>query len=300
MKTSSILTVATLLMGVAHAAPLKSASLTKKVNDVKISESSREARDANLGDKITGSSTVLTGRQSRAELSYADSTITRIGANASFRFNSASRDMEIQQGSFLLQVPKNAGGATIRTSTVTAAITGTTTMMEFSPGQWVKFICLEGTAKLRNKNGDHVDVPAGKMIVMHPNADKFPRPVIVNIRKMMKTSALTNEKTFGPLRPEAQDAIDATIAQQMGEKREGTLFPGYLLEHGQMPGGDDDNKGGGGNRSKLAEIYQQNNRSDDFNPNDNGPGPGPGPGPSPDPFPSPGPGPFPPPPNPIP
>lgn len=33
--------------------------------------------------------------------------------------------MEIKQGSFLLQVPKNAGGATIRTSTVTAAITGT-------------------------------------------------------------------------------------------------------------------------------------------------------------------------------
>lgn len=275
MKTSSILTVATLLMGVAHAAPLKSASLTKKVNDVKISESSREAREANLGDKITGSSTVLTGRQSRAELSYADSTITRIGANASFRFNSASRDMEIQQGSFLLQVPKNAGGATIRTSTVTAAITGTTTMMEFSPGQWVKFICLEGTAKLRNKKGDNVDVPAGKMIVMHPNADKFPRPVIVNIRKMMKTSALTDEKTFGPLRPEAQDAIDSTIAQQMGEKREGALLPGYLLEHGQMPGGDD-NKGGGGNRSILSEINYQNDHSGGYSPSPNdGPGPTP-------------------------
>jgi hypothetical protein len=287
MKTSSILTVATLLMGVAHAAPLKSASLTKKVNDVKISESSREARDANLGDKLTGSSTVLTGRQSRAELTFVDQTITRIGSNAAFRFNSGSRDLEITQGSFLLQVPKNAGGATIRTSTVTAAITGTTTMMEFSPGQWVKFICLEGTAKLRNKKGDNVDVPAGRMIVMHPNADKFPRPVIVNIRKMMKTSALTDEKTFGPLNPQAKDAIDDTIAQQMGDKRDGSLLPGYLLEHGQMPGGDD-NKGGGGNRSILSEIDYQNNHNDDYYPYLDRPfpdSPGPGPSPSPGPFP---------------
>lgn len=294
MKNLSILTVAALVVGIAQAAPLKSASLSKKVNDVKISESSREASDASLGDKITGSSTVLTGRQSRAELSFADSTITRIGANASFRFNSGSRDMEIQQGSFLLQVPKNAGGATIRTSTVTAAITGTTTMMEYSPGKWVKFICLEGTAKLRNKKGENMDVPAGKMIVMHPNADKFPRPVTVNVKKMMKTSALTNEETFGPLRPEAQNAIDGTIAEQMGGKREGNLLPGYLLEYGQMPCGDDNR--GSGSRSKLSELYDKNYRTDDYNPNLDSPtlDPGPSPGPGPSPNPGPGPGTFPP------
>jgi len=140
MKIPSIVTAAAFLIGIAHAAPLKTANLTKKVNDVRISESSRQAREASVGDRLTGSSTVLTGRQSRAELTFPDQTVTRIGANAAFRFNSGSRDMEIKQGSFLLQVPKNAGGATIRTSTVTAAITGTTTMMEYSPGRWVKFI----------------------------------------------------------------------------------------------------------------------------------------------------------------
>lgn len=258
-------------MGVAQAAPLKSANLTKKVNDVRISESSRQAREANVGDRLTGSSTVLTGRQSRAELTFADQTITRIGSNAAFRFNSGSRDLEITQGSFLLQVPKNAGGATIRTSTVTAAITGTTTMMEYSPGLWVKFICLEGTAKLKNKQGDKVDVPAGKMIVMHPDAAKFPLPVAVNVKKMMKTSALTDKKTFGPLHPAAENAIDDTIAQQTGAKREGTLQPGFLLEHGQMPSDDKGNHGGGGSHNLLNDIGYKSDYAGTNPPPINGP-----------------------------
>lgn len=267
MKIASFVTVAVLAMGFAHAAPLKSANLSKKVNDVRISESSQQARDANEGDRLTGSSTVLTGRQSRAELTFDDKTITRIGANAAFRFSSGSRDMEITQGSFLLQVPKNAGGATIRTSTVTAAITGTTTLMEYSPGKWVKFICLEGSGKLKlkNKNGDEVKLEPGKMIVMHPNATKFPLPVSVNVKKMMKTSALTDEKTFGPLSRPAKDAIDTTIASQMGEKREGSLLPGYLLKHGQMPSGD---KGGGGQSTVTGTIPQFDRFNGDF-PTDN-------------------------------
>jgi len=45
----------------------------------------------------------------------------------------------------LLRVPKNAGGAKINTAAVTAAITGTTVMLEFHKNSYVKFIVLEGT-----------------------------------------------------------------------------------------------------------------------------------------------------------
>ena len=157
--------------GSAMAAPLKSASVTKVVNDVRISKNSAAAQSATMGQRMTGKSTLLTGRGSRAELTFPDRTVTRIGANSVFRFSSASREMEIERGSFLLNVPKNAGGAKIRTATVTAAITGTTTMMEYSPGQWLKFIVLEGVAKLSNDNGDTINVPPGQMIIMHPNAE---------------------------------------------------------------------------------------------------------------------------------
>ncbi len=253
MKIQALLTVAAIVVGVAQAAPLKSAILTKKINDVRISESSKEARTAKEGDRLTGSSTVLTGRQSRAELIFPDKTITRIGANAAFRFSSGSRDMEITQGSFLLQVPKNAGGATIRTATVTAAITGTTTMMEYSPGEWMKFICLEGTAKLSNSKGDSMVIPPGSMIVMPTDAARFPRPVVVNIKKLVVTSQLLDQKSFDALDETALAAITQTALDQTGAKRMGELVPGYLLEHDQLPG-DDGSPGNTGDRTVIDTI----------------------------------------------
>ncbi|MBC7980498.1 MAG: FecR domain-containing protein [Armatimonadetes bacterium] len=211
---------------------MKSAELTRKINDVRVSEKSSEAISASEGQRLGVSSTLLTGRGSRAELTFQDRTVTRIGANSVFRFSSGSRDMEIGQGSFLLQVPKNAGGATIRTSTVTAAITGTTTMMEFSPGVLIKFVTFEGKAKLKNKKGKTVEVPAGEMLVMHPDAEDFPPTVVINIKKMMKSSKLTDKKTFGNLDDEAEQLIDDTVARQLAQRRNGELLPGGIIVQG--------------------------------------------------------------------
>ena len=230
-------------VGVLSAAPFKSAVISKTVNEVKVSESSKEARSASSGQIIGKSSTVLTGRESRAELSFTDKTITRIGANSVFSFKSGTRDMAINQGSFLLQVPKNAGGATIRTATVTAAITGTTTMMEYSPGKWIKFICLEGEAELSNKFDDKVRIGYGMMIVMNPNAKKFPKPVFVNLEKLVKTSKLMDLKIFGNLNSVAVSLIDQSSENQLERRREGILIPGRLMVRGS--GFRDDGLGGG-------------------------------------------------------
>jgi hypothetical protein len=253
MKIPALVTAAAMAVGIAQAAPLKSAVLTKKINDVRISESSKEARTAKEGDRLTGRSTVLTGRQSRAELTFPDKTITRIGANSAFRFSSGSRDMEITQGSFLLQVPKNAGGATIRTATVTAAITGTTTMMEYNPGAWMKFICLEGTANLSNAKGDRIAIPPGSMVVMPTDAARFPRPVVINIKKLVLTSGLMDEKSFNALDDSARAQITQTALDQVGAKREGRLIPGYIMEPGQLPGGDG-SPTGNGDRTVIDSV----------------------------------------------
>ncbi len=227
-------------------APLKSAVITKVVEDVKISENSRAATSASTGQKIGGSSTVLTGRQSRAELSFPDQTVTRIGANSVFRFNSGSRDMSIEKGSFLLQVPKNAGGATIRTATITAAITGTTTLMEYSPDQWVKFICLEGEAQLSNKYGNKTTISPGSMLIMHPDAREFPRPVTVNLTKLVKTSKLTNAAVFGQLNDAAVGKINQSIGNQMQRRRGGGLVPSGVIVRGPRVRGDGGPEGGAG------------------------------------------------------
>lgn len=226
-----------LLLGVAclmpvAAAPLQSAEITTAVNDVRIYRGSATGVTATVGERVTGTDDLHTGRRSRAELTFPDQSLTRIGANSIFSFRSGSRDMEIKQGSFLLQVPKDAGGATIRTATVTAAITGTTTMMEYNPGQWIKFITLEGKAKLRmNNGGDFVEILPGQMIFMKPDDNKIPQPIMINIQKLVRTSNLMG-KDFGDLRPEADVLVKQTIAAQNESRDQGEVTPAGVIVDG--------------------------------------------------------------------
>lgn len=210
----------------AAADTLRSANVTVAINEVQVYPGSGAARSASVGEKVTMPSSVQTGRKSRAELTFNDNTLTRLGQNSIFSFREGGRNVELKQGSVLLQVPKNAGGATIRTATVTAAITGTTTMFEYSPGGWVKLITLEGTMKLSiNGSKNSVAVPAGKMIIMHPNANAIPQPVDIDIAKLMATSPLAGNKVFPPLPAEALALIKQTIATQLVAKQQGNLIP---------------------------------------------------------------------------
>jgi hypothetical protein len=233
MKTKmiSLLLGSACLMS-ATAAPLGSAEITTVVNDVRIYRGSESAEAATVGVKVSGKDDLHTGRRSRAELTFPDKSITRIGANSIFSFSSGNRDMEIKQGSFLLQVPKDAGGATIRTATVTAAITGTTTMIEFQPGGWIKFITLEGTAKIKmNSDKAFVDVPAGKMIVMKIDDANIPAPIMINLQKLVKTSGLLGND-FNELSPEAMAFIKQIIEDQNQARDQGEVTPAGVINDG--------------------------------------------------------------------
>ncbi|BDS06408.1 hypothetical protein NT6N_14480 [Oceaniferula spumae] len=219
--------------GSVSAETLQSAKVTTRVNDVRLHQPDK-SRQAKLGDTVRGHTSVQTGRRSRAELTFQDRTVTRLGANSAFTFRKGSRDINLNQGSILLQVPKSAGGATIRTATVTAAITGTTILMEYNQGKWVKLITLEGTVSLNLgqkggrkggffRRGQKVKVPAGKMIVMRPDGEIITRPVDVDLKRLLSTSLLAGNKVFGPLAPEAQRHIADAVAAQEKLKRRGIL-----------------------------------------------------------------------------
>ncbi len=237
MKTATSTTLLSLLLLVgAHGDPLKSAKITQAVNEVQLFPDGSSARAATVGDTISGSTSVQTGRRSRSELTFTDNTVTRLGQNSVFSFRSGGRDMELTQGSILLQVPKSNGGATIRTATVTAAITGTTVMFEYSAGKWIKLITLEGTQKLFiNGRKNPVLVPAGQMIIMHPDGQVVPNPVTIDIARLMATSALGGNGQFGPLSPKAEALIQETVDQQKQEKENGNLIPTFSVITG--PGG---------------------------------------------------------------
>lgn len=215
----------------ATADSLRNANVTAAVNEVLVYPGSNTSHPASIGEKVALPSSVQTGRQSRAELTFNDNTITRLGQNSVFSFHEGGRNVELKQGSVLLQVPKNSGGATIRTATVTAAITGTTVMVEYNPGKWVKIITLEGTLKLTiNGSKQTVTVPAGQMIIMHPNSKVIPKPLTIDIAKLLATSFLVGHGNFGPLPPHATDLIQQTIQQQLLAKNQGVLLPTrYIL-----------------------------------------------------------------------
>ncbi len=175
-------------------APLIEAHVTKIVNEVKLVDPSTRDRRAKLDDVVRDEIALTTGIKSRSELIFQDNTLTRLGPESYFSFKSGTRDMTLQKGTMLLQVPKGLGGAKIHTASVTAAITGTTIMMEYVPDKAIKVLVLEGTMRLsmNGRFGDSLLLTPGKMVIMPPNARRVPDPVTVDLKKVVQTSTLVN------------------------------------------------------------------------------------------------------------
>ena len=203
----------------ANAAQLEEARVSQVIHDVKILPKQAAARPARISDEVRDGSAVRTGVESRAELTFTDQTLARLGANTIFTFNEGTRNLELGGGAMLLRVPKNAGGAQINTAAVTAAITGTTIMLEYHPDAFVKFIVLEGTGRVfrNDRVGESVLVNAGQMLIVSPKGMTLPNPVDVDIARLKKTSALLS-KDFKPI--PSNDLITEEIKVQEKQKAE--------------------------------------------------------------------------------
>ena len=210
------------------AGPLTSAEVTKIINRVSLIEPAKGARPAVVRDVIKDDRGLQTGARSRSELLFQDNTLTRVGAETFFSFKTGTRDLTLEKGSMLLQVPKGLGGAKIHTAAVTAAITGTTIMMEYSPGQYLKVLVLEGSLRLsRNGFGDSLVLPPGKMVIMRPDAKKIPDPIDVDLAQIVRTLILVNFPGSNIL--PSMPLIQAAINDQAKELTKGTLVPTNLV-----------------------------------------------------------------------
>src|SRR5207302_9868232 len=201
----------------AHAADLKEARVTQIIRDVKLLPNAAPARPAVVNDPVRDGTAVRTGVESRTELMFPDATLARLGSNTIFSFTEGTRNLDLKDGAMLLRVPKDAGGVKINTAAVTAAITGTTVMLEYHPHSYIKFIILEGTGRifLPNRLGESVLVHAGQMLITKPGATNLPRPVDVDVKKIMKTSRLvTSFRKLGsePLIAQVEAVQDAEKA----------------------------------------------------------------------------------------
>ena len=233
LRTRSALAAVAFYFGVfvqqSVASPLTSAEVTKIINRVSVIEPAKGDRPAVVRDVIKDDRGLQTAARSRSELLFQDNTLTRIGAETFFSFKTGTRDMTLERGSMLLQVPKGLGGAKIHTAAVTAAITGTTIMMEYSPGRYLKVLVLEGSLRLsRNGSfGDSLVLHPGKMVIMRPDAKKIPDPIDVDLAQIVRTSILVNFPGSNIL--PSMPLIQAAINDQAKELAKGTLVATNLV-----------------------------------------------------------------------
>jgi len=216
------------------AAPLTEARVTKIINVVKVVEPGAGDRGAKLDDRIHGDLALTTGIKSRSELLFQDNTLTRLGPESFFSFKPGTRDMTLDRGTMLLQVPKGLGGAKIHTAAVTAAITGTTIMVEHLPKKTIKVAVLEGSLRLsiNGQFGDSVLLTPGKMVIMPPNAKRIPDPVTIDLKKLVRTSSLVNMsggKNKGDKPLPSIGLIDQEIAEQQQGKDDHRLVDTNLV-----------------------------------------------------------------------
>jgi hypothetical protein len=210
----------------ANAAQGEAARVTQVVRDVKLLASQAAPRPAVVSDNVAGGTAVHTGGSSRAELTFDNQTITRLGPDTVFSMNSGTRMLDLSSGSILLSLPKNIGGAQLRTAAVTAAITGTTIVLEYTSDVYFKLLVLEGTARLfKTGNPDiFVLLHPGEMVTGKPNAP-FGSPVTFNIHEFLLSSVLI--RGF-PLLPSAS----LIVAEMRKQEEHGLLVNAPLANHG--------------------------------------------------------------------
>jgi len=209
----------------AAAASLKQAEFTRVINDVKVLPPSAAPVPAKVGDTVTNRSAVATGAQSRAELRFPDKTLTRLGANSVFRMDQSTRAVEVEKGVILLQVPKQLGGAQVRTAAVTAAVTGTTVLVEYTPDGYIKIIVVEGEVDVflnSNRRVFRTLTPGDLWITRANDASGLPLPVKIDLRRLQRTSKLLDASEFGPLGN--QDEMEEALEDQAKAKLDGELL----------------------------------------------------------------------------
>jgi hypothetical protein len=217
MKTIILLCASlALCLPSAKAAALSESKVTEIIKEVNLLPAQTTTpAPAKLNDLVKAPDRVRTGAESRTELTAADNTITRIGANTIFSFENAGRTVNLEQGSLLFHSPKGAGGGKIKSGGASAAVLGTTLIVAATLNGGFKVIVLEGRGSVTLPNGRRVTLRAGQMVFVMPAANgvtiNASNPLNINLGRLVAGSLLVN----GFSRPlPSQVLINAAVEKQ--------------------------------------------------------------------------------------
>jgi hypothetical protein len=195
---------------VGRTAPFKEAEVTRTVNIVSLFSEIQAARAAAIGDVISGRTALKTADESRAELRFPDTTITRVGSNAIFRFFSGGREMTLDGGTMLFSSPSGAGGGQVQAGAITAAVTGTDFLVSYSKGPAekggrVRVICLSHTVLVyfTANPAERIVLRSGQMVEVPNGSTRFLPAAGVSLSLLLSTNELFEAGGFGPLPSQA-------------------------------------------------------------------------------------------------
>jgi hypothetical protein len=197
--------------------------ITAIVKEARLSVKDGDSRTASVGDRVSERNEIVTGADSRVELSFHKNAVTRLGANAALLLKSKNV-IELSRGALLLHFP---GGtkANVQAGAVSVVVGGATAVLEYHPTVF-KLLVLEGTARLYRpaRLGDSVLVHPGEMIFGNATAP-LTDPVNFDIGRFVKTCPLVQD--FSPLSNER--LITAASERQQKAKSKNTLIDTNLV-----------------------------------------------------------------------
>mgnify|MGYP002632859911 CR=1 FL=1 len=230
-----VLVVASLLFPLdeACAGKFTTAEINKVVNDVKLLLGSQSSKPASAGSVINGKTAVRTGQKSRTELEFPDESIVRLGSNSVFSFLEGKREVNLEQGTLLMQVPKKLGRTSIRTASISAAITGTTIFIEYAPQEngpgTIKIIVIEGSLEysLNSAPNEKMELGPGEMVAFPADLRQLPKKFSIDLVRLVKTSQLM-AGGMGPL--PMLGPVEAEVIEQKTQKTEGQFVSSVTRE----------------------------------------------------------------------
>ncbi len=197
--------------------PLTESIFTEIIQEANIlAATSKTVTPAHTNDNFKSPDMVRTGQASRVELTAKDKTITRVGANTTFAFASAGREVNLEKGSVLFHSPAGAGGGVIKNRGSSAAVLGTTLICTILPDGSFKVMNLEGSVKVSIAGGDSVILKPGQMISV--SADGTALGNVVNfslgdfVGQSQLVSGFSDALSSSPLIEAAIEAQNAEIA----------------------------------------------------------------------------------------
>lgn len=212
--------IATVLFG----AQPKQARVTEVIHDVRLLGAQAAARPATVNDTVREGTAVRTGTDSRAELTFVDQTLTRLGANTVFSFGAAARTYDLGSGAILMSAPKDTGTVKITTAVATCAVSGFTAILERHSNTWNKFIILHGNGWLTLKGipGEPCRLHTGQMVVFPPHPTHYPPVLNIDISRLLNGKLVKGFK--GPL-PELNIILADIENQQTSPPTGGLIDP---------------------------------------------------------------------------